>query len=126
MHLEGNAAKWWQTYKITYAVVSWKQFSAEVQEHFGSNDYRSAINELLDLKQTTTVEDYTTQFQSPQYDVSMHGGQYNALFFATQYVRGLKDDIRAVVEPQVPTTIERAAVIAKIQQKVLERAKLKN
>jgi hypothetical protein len=22
MHLEGNAAKWWQTYKITYAVVS--------------------------------------------------------------------------------------------------------
>lgn len=56
----------------------------------------------------------------------MHGGQYNALFFATQYVRGLKDDIRAVVEPQVPTTIERVAVIAKIQQKVLERAKLKN
>lgn len=114
MHLEGNAAKWWQTYKLYHPTVTWKQLSAEAQEQFGSDDYRSAINELLDLRQTTTVEDYTTQFQSLLYDVSMHGGKYDALFFATQYVRGLRDDIRAVVEPQVPTTVERAAVIAKI------------
>jgi hypothetical protein len=55
----------------------------------------------------------------------MHGGRYDALFFATQYVRGLRDDIRAVVEPQVPTTVERAVVIAKIQQKVIDRYKQK-
>jgi hypothetical protein len=55
----------------------------------------------------------------------MHGSSYDPLFIATQYVRSLKDDIRAVVEPQVPTTMERAAVIARIQQKVLERSKLK-
>jgi len=55
----------------------------------------------------------------------MHGSSYDPLFIATHYVRGLKDDIRAVVEPQVPTTMERAAVIARIQQKVLERSKLK-
>lgn len=47
------------------------------------------------------------------------------MFFATQYVRGLREDIRAVVEPQVPTTVERAVVIARIQQKVVERQKLK-
>ena len=39
--------------------------------------------------------------------------------------RGLKDDIRAVVEPQVPTTMERIVVIVKIQQKVVDRSKLK-
>ena len=67
------------------------------------------------------MEDYTIKFQSLQYDVSMHGSNYDALFFATQYVRGLRDDIRAMVEPQVPTTVERAVVIAKIQQKLVDK-----
>jgi hypothetical protein len=47
----------------------------------------------------------------------MHGSSYDPLFIATQYVRGLKDDIRAVVEPQVPTTMERAAVIAEYSKR---------
>jgi hypothetical protein len=68
----------------------------------------------LDLKQTSTVEEYTTKFHSLQYDVTMHGSSYDPLFFATQYVRGLRDEIRAMVQPQVPTTVERAVVIAKI------------
>jgi hypothetical protein len=71
------------------------------------------------------VEEYTTKFKSLQYDVSMHGGYYDPLFFATQYVRGLRDDIRAMVEPQVSTTVERATIIARIQQKMVDRQKLK-
>jgi len=55
----------------------------------------------------------------------MHSGNFDELFFATTYVTGLKEDIKAIVEPQVPTTVERAAIIAKIQQRVLERNKLK-
>jgi hypothetical protein len=99
MHLEDNAAKWWQVYKITNPKVSWKQLSFDVQQQFGSDDHRSAINDLLDLRQTSTVEEYTTKFKSLQYDVSMHGSNYDAMFFATQYVRGLRDDVRAMVEP---------------------------
>ena len=55
----------------------------------------------------------------------MHSGKYDELYFATQYVAGLKEDIKATVEPQVPITVERAALIAKIQQKVLDRSKQK-
>lgn len=40
-------------------------------------------------------------------------------------VCGLKDEIRAVVEPQVNTTVDIAAVIANIQRRVLERSKFK-
>ena len=94
-----------------------------MQETFCLDDHRFALNDLLDLKQTATVEDYTSHFKSLQFDVSMHDGHYSPLFFATQYVRGLRDDIRAVVEPQVPATVETVAVIAKIQQKVADRQK---
>ena len=55
----------------------------------------------------------------------MHSCHYDDLSFTSHYVSGLKDEIRAVVEPQVPTTVHRAAIIARIQQKVLDRGKYK-
>lgn len=125
MHLEGNAAKWWQAYKQNHAVPTWKDFCVLVQDKFGADDFRTALTELLNLKQTGTVEDYTIAFQSLQFDITMHNCHYDELFFATKYVEGLKDDIRAAVEPQVPVTVDRAAVIAKIQQRTLERGKHK-
>ena len=56
------------------------------------------MNAFLDLKQTGTVEDYTTQFQSLQYDVTMHNSSYDEMFFTQQYIIGLKEEIRAAVE----------------------------
>lgn len=125
MHLEGNAAKWFQSYKITHKTIPWQTFCDTVKAEFGTDDYRTAITELLSLKQTGTVQQYTAQFQSLQFDVNMHSCQYDDLFFASKYVDGLRDDIRVVVEPQVPTTVNRALVIAKMQQRLLERNKLK-
>lgn len=55
----------------------------------------------------------------------MHNSHYDELFFASKYVAGLKDEIRATVEPHVPVTVDRAALIAKIQQRTLERQKSK-
>lgn len=55
----------------------------------------------------------------------MHNNHYDDLFFATKYVEGLKHDIRIAVEPHIPVTVDRAAVIAKIQQRALERQKHK-
>jgi len=39
-------------------------FCSVVEKEFGSDDLRSATNELLELKQTGFVEEYTTQFQA--------------------------------------------------------------
>jgi hypothetical protein len=55
----------------------------------------------------------------------MHIAKHDELYFAMQYVAGLKYVIKATVEPQVPVTVDRAALIAKIQQKVLDRSKQK-
>jgi hypothetical protein len=123
--LEGNASKWWQAYKQNHDTPDRKTFCQVIQEKFGADDYKNAINELLSLKQTRTVEEYTTAFQSLQFDISMHKCNYDELFFATTYAQGLKEEIRATVEPHVPVTVNRASVIARIQQRTLERTKLK-
>ena len=36
MHLEENAAKWWQSYKITHKKTSWQTFCDTIQAEFGS------------------------------------------------------------------------------------------
>ena len=87
--------------------------------------YRTALADLIALKQTGTVEEYIAQFRALQYNITMHSWKHDELYFATQYVAGLKDDIKATIEPQVLVTMDRAALIAKIQQNVLDRSKQK-
>jgi len=108
LHFEGNAAKWYQAYKQAHHFSSWDHFCLVVEEEFGSDDFRSAMNDLLELKQTGTVEDYTTQFQNLQFDITMHNPHYDEMFFTPQYVRGLKDEIQSMVEPQMPTTMQKS------------------
>ena len=55
----------------------------------------------------------------------MHNNHYDEVFFASAYLAGLKDDIRAAVVPHVPLTVDMAALIAKIQQRTQERTKAK-
>jgi hypothetical protein len=125
MHLEGNAAKWWQAYKQHNPKITWISFCLAIEQEFGADDNRSALANLIALKQTGTVDEYTTQFQALQFDITMHSSHYDDWFFTSHYVSGLKEEVRAVVEPQVPTTVKRAVVIARIQQKVLDRGKYK-
>lgn len=125
MHLEGNAAKWWQAYKQNHTVPNWSKLCEIIQEKFGASDYKDAIHGLPELRQTGTVEEYTEAFQALQYDITMHNCPYDDLFFASTYVAGLKEEIRAVVEPHDPATVEKATTIAKIQQRTIARNKTK-
>jgi hypothetical protein len=96
-----------------------------VEEEFGSDDFRAAMNDLLELKQTRTVEEYTTQFEALQFDITMHNPYYDDMFFTQKYVMGLKEEIRGTVESRMPSTVLKASILARVQQKVLERNKTK-
>jgi len=64
MNMDGNAAKWLQVYKKKHGLGDWETFIAAVEKKFGANDYRDAIGDLLDLKQTGSVEEYATTFEN--------------------------------------------------------------
>lgn len=53
----------------------------------------------------------------------MHNAHYDDMFFTKQYVRGLRDDIRILVAGQMPTTVLKAAALAKVQQQLLDKVK---
>jgi hypothetical protein len=77
LHFQDNATKWYQAYKQKHTLGNWTQFYAVVEQEFGADDLRAAMNELLELKQTGTVEEYTTLFQALQFNNKMHNSNYD-------------------------------------------------
>jgi hypothetical protein len=125
LHFEDKAAKWLQVYRKQHGITLWPQFVTAVEQQFGSHEFRDALTELTELSQTGSVEEYTAQFESLQFDVAMHNTAYDELFFVNHFTRGLKPEIRDAVQSQVPDTMHRAIMLARIHQRVLDRTKAK-
>lgn len=123
MNLEHTAAQWWQFHKMCHGLGSWQEFSAAVVEKFGAEAYPNALRKLLELRQTDTLDQYIKEFDRIRYGVAVHNPVFDEIFFVTHFVRGLKYDIQSVVRMQMPTTVDRAIVLAQTQHDILEQAK---
>jgi hypothetical protein len=62
LHLDGNAAIWYQAYKQRHTVRGWPQLITAVENEFGVDDQRKSMKALLKPKQTRTVHEYITKF----------------------------------------------------------------
>ena len=118
MHMDGPASKWLQVYKLRNGLGSWAEFIAAVEDQFGSYDYRDSIGDLVTLTQTGSLEDYVTAFVDLQYQVSMHNLGLDEIYFVTQFTTGLKPELRASVQSQVPSTMKKAILLATVQQQL--------
>lgn len=125
LSMDGKASKWLQVYKQKHGVSDWDSFIKAVEAKFGDNDYREALTQLLELQQTESLESYISTFEDLQYQLMMHNSGLDELFFVTQFPKGLKPEISGVVQTQVPDTLERAILLAKIQLQVLDKSKYK-
>lgn len=96
-----------------------------MEEKFGANEYRTTLGELMELKQTASVEEYISTFEDLQYQLTMLNTGLGEMFFVTTFVNGLSADIRTIVQSLVPKTVERAMLLARIQTQGLEKTKAK-
>jgi hypothetical protein len=116
MHLEGNAAHWYQAYKLRNSVTSRNMFISAVEAKFGSHDHMKFMQDLLALKQKGMVEEYCNQFQDLMYKIAGQNPYYDETLFVAQFLKGLKYEIRIAVASQVPETVDRAMLLARVQQ----------
>uniref|UniRef100_A0ACD5TPE7 Uncharacterized protein n=1 Tax=Avena sativa TaxID=4498 RepID=A0ACD5TPE7_AVESA len=112
LHMDGNAALWLKAYRLRHEVNSWPVLMSAVEEKFGADDHRKFMKQLLALKQRGTVEEYQAHFEELSYQIAIQNPNYDEQFYVSQFIRGLKSEIRAVVESQVPETVERAILLA--------------
>jgi hypothetical protein len=50
LHMEDNAAKWLQVYKLKVGLGDWDTFVRAIEEKFGAYDYRKVVQDLLSLR----------------------------------------------------------------------------
>jgi hypothetical protein len=113
--MEGNAALWLKAYHLRHEITSWTTLMLAVEEKFGADDHRKYMKQLLALKQRGTVEEYQLQFEELSYQIAIQNPQNDEQFYVSQFVKGLRSDIRAAMESQFPDTVERAILLALVQ-----------
>lgn len=123
MYITENAAHWYQAYKMTHVWHYWEQFRDAVIVEFEGESQRDKMRELLMLRQTASVEEYRRKFDTLVYQIRLYDHTIGELMLVTRFVLGLKEELRAVVEIQMPTSVAMAATIVGVQEGVLERTK---
>jgi hypothetical protein len=114
--MEGHAALWWHAYKRRNTTVNWLEFTTAVIAEFGNEEFQTQMAKLLQLRQTGTVFEYRMTFEACMYHLLSLDATLNPRFFVTQFVLGLKDELRVLVRLQAPTSVTRAVALARIQE----------
>lgn len=120
LNMDENSSKWYQMYKLTNGVSTWSEFIKVVEQQFGSFEYRDAMVELVSLYQEGALEDYISAFVNLQYQITMYNTGMDQIYFVTQFIKGLKPELRFGVQSQVPETMQRAIMLARVQQQIAD------
>jgi hypothetical protein len=67
---------------------------------------------------TTTVNEYITQFTTLIDQLNAYAKHPDPIYYVQRFIEGLRDDIKAVVLLQRPTTLDTACVLARLQEEV--------
>ena len=112
IHLEGRALLWHQNYVKGKGVISWAQYVQDITYRFGEL-YDDPMADLKALKQTGTIQEYHDSFDSLASRLNL--SQEHLL---SCYLGGLDEETQLAVRMSIPTTIQQAHYLAKLQEAV--------
>ncbi|RZR82764.1 hypothetical protein BHM03_00009243 [Ensete ventricosum] len=61
IHLGREAAQWYDSYKHTHGIPTWRQFKSKLLLRFESYKHENIDGQLAKLHQTSTVQEYQTR-----------------------------------------------------------------
>jgi hypothetical protein len=114
LNMEGNAKRWFHIFKIRYGPCSWEEFCDAVLLKFGSEEYSQAMQSLLDIRQSGSVEEYKKLFDEARYATSVHNHDLDETLYVAHFIKGLKQELQGPVKSHMPASVERAALLARI------------
>ena len=111
-HMEGKALVWFQDIEAAGGLNSWDGFVRALQTRFGGSPYDDPMEALIQLKQTSTVEEYKSQFEALSNQLRGLAESYKLSCFLS----GLREDIRFMVRMLNPSNLHMAFGLAKMQE----------
>jgi hypothetical protein len=85
-----------------------------VLSEFEVDNHCSKTMELLNLKQTSTMEEYCRSFEQLVYHIKLYDSSLSSTMLIAHFLLGLKQELRFPVEMQLPYSVARVAILASI------------
>lgn len=118
MHLKGPAARWFSSRAEQCRASTWPVFCQSLLDRFGKDEHEAFIRSLFRIRQTSTVSEYVERFSALVDNLVAYGRPMDPIYFVQRFVDGLREDIRAVVFVQRPSSLDSACVFALLQEEV--------
>lgn len=120
MYFTGGALLWLQPSKANHGIDNWETFVEAVCSKFGKEEFQHLVRQFSRIRQTQTVVEYAERFNDLIHNLLAHHSSWNSMFFVTQFVDGLKNDIRSAILLHRPQDLDTAVSLACLQEEVLE------
>lgn len=125
LSLKGAAATWLQTVELRGRFPTWEAFHTAVCDRFDRDQYQIHMKQLDNLRQTGSVAEYQTQFESLAHSILLYNPAYDDVYFVTRFLGGLKEEIRAPIALHRPPNLDTASALALLQEEELEACRRK-
>lgn len=106
--------------------VCWNDFAEAVCRKFGREEFQGLIRQFNRLRQTGSVASYAEKFSELIHQLHAHHSSWNPVFFITQFMDGLRPEIRTAVVLHRPQDLNTAVDLACLQEDVLENVRRDN
>jgi hypothetical protein len=91
-----------------------------VEHKFGKDLYQNYMRDLLSIRQTSDVLEYSNRFEQAKHKVLLHNKNLDEVFLVQKFLDGLKYNISSAITPHKPRTVDAALSLALMQEDLLE------
>jgi hypothetical protein len=116
MHLTGAAQLWYARLELTSGTSPWRRFAQLVQQRFGPPMTNSPVGELMLLRRTGSVEDYTDQFLA----FACRDADLSEQQLVQIYTAGLVNPLKTGVALRRPASLDDAIMFARAYEQRLQ------
>ncbi|CAO2204471.1 unnamed protein product [Urochloa humidicola] len=109
LHLTGTAQLWYYRLELTSGTPSWRRFAQLVQQRFGPPMTDSPVGEIMLLRRSGSVEDYTDKFLT----LACRDADLTEAQLVHMFTAGLVNPLKTDVALRRPATLDDAIMLAR-------------
>lgn len=119
LHFSGTAARWLQVHEAHSTPFTWDTLCTALCAKFGSEQYQTQLRQFNTMCQSGSIVEYMEQFEELMHHLLAHNPSFDPLFFTTQFLDGLKHEIKSGVALYRPQELDTAFSLALLQEELL-------
>ena len=99
--------------------MRWPEFCSQLLSRFARDEHKLLLRRLFQIRQTGPVSEYIDQFVALVDKLKAYAKHPDPLYYTQHFINGLRDEIKAVVLVQRPSTLDTVCILAQLQEEAM-------